>query len=117
MAIIQFDDEAAGITLKSLRPFTYYEYGEAFFGSYRGMRYRVAREPLKNIHFTAPDKIGEATLRVSVWPQPYSYAATDPSRMTSVDFPFTPEGLIEAAGWLNRQYDEHKADWPSADYS
>jgi len=117
MSIIQFDDEDAGITSKSLRPFTYYEYGEAHFGSYRGMRYRVAREPLQQIHFTPPEKRSPATLRVTVWPQPWSYAAVDPSLKTDKDFPFTQDGLLEAAAWLNQIYEENKADWPVTDYS
>ena len=34
----------------------HYEYGEAFFGSYKGMRYRLAREPLENVKFVPVDK-------------------------------------------------------------
>ena len=39
------------IELKDFFAFTHYEYGEAYFGSYKGMRYRLAREPLENVFF------------------------------------------------------------------
>ena len=40
----------------------HYEYGEAYFGSYKGMRYRLAREPLENVKFVPVDQRGPATL-------------------------------------------------------
>ena len=55
----------------------HYEYGEAYFGSYKGMRYRLAREPLENVKFVPVDQRGPATLMATVWPEPYSYAKTD----------------------------------------
>ena len=36
----------------------FYEYGQCFTGSDTGMRYRIAREPLENVHFTPMDKRG-----------------------------------------------------------
>ncbi|MBF1250492.1 MAG: hypothetical protein HXM41_08930, partial [Lachnospiraceae bacterium] len=43
----------------------FYEYGQCFTGSDTGMRYRIAREPLENVHFTPMDKRGEAHLKVT----------------------------------------------------
>ena len=77
----------------------HYEYGEAFFGSYKGMRYRLAREPLENVKFTPPDKRGPATLLATVWPEPYSYSQ---------------EGLEKAVEWFNKQYEERIALWTNA---
>lgn len=89
------------ISREELFPFVHYEYGEAYYGSRSGWRFRIAREPLKNVHFTPPDKRGEASLRAVVWPEPYSYAATEDTLKTVRDFPFTQEGMEQAADWLN----------------
>lgn len=86
-----------------LFPFVHYEYGEAYYGSCGGMRYRIAREPLENVHFTPPDRRGEASLRAVVWPGPYGYSATEEEKKTVRDFPFSEEGMIAAAAWLNDQ--------------
>ena len=40
------------ISREELFPFVHYEYGEAYYGSCKGLRYRIAREPLQNVHFT-----------------------------------------------------------------
>ena len=42
----------------------YYEYGEAFTGSYKGLRYRIAVEPQKNYRWIPPEKREEHTLRL-----------------------------------------------------
>ena len=81
----------------------HYEYGEAFYGSCGPMRYRVAREPLKNVRYTPVDKRGPATLRATVWPGPLSYGAADPATMRDRDFDFSAEGLHEAWCWLEEE--------------
>ena len=81
----------------------FYEYGEAYLGSCDGTRYRFAMEPLKNVHFTPPDKRDPAVLRATVWPEPLSYGAADPETMISKEFEFSEKGLEEAVVWLNNQ--------------
>lgn len=81
----------------------FYEYGEAYLGSCDGTRYRVAMEPLKNVHYTPPDKRDPAVLRATVWPEPLSYGAADPETMISKEFEFSQKGLEEAVVWLNKQ--------------
>lgn len=98
----------SGIDPEALYSITYYEYGEAYYGSCGPIRFRVAREPLINVHFTAPDKRGECSLRAAVWPGPFSWAATPDEEKEYRDFPFTEEGLSEAAAWLNDML--HKAE-------
>jgi hypothetical protein len=83
----------------------HYEYGEAFFGSYKGMRYRLAREPLENVKFVPVDKRGPATLMATVWPEPYSYGMTDKKLMTSENFEVSQEGFEAAVKWINDQYE------------
>lgn len=89
------------LTAKDLFPIEHYEYGEAYFGSLCGMRFRVARDPLESVHSTAPEERGACTLRVSVWPEPDSYRTAPQETITSKDFPFTQAGLEAAAAWLN----------------
>ena len=89
----------------------HYEYGEAFFGSYKGMRYRLARDPLENVKFVPVDKRGPATLMATVWPEPYAYGMTDDSLKTSENFEVSQEGLESAVAWINQQYESRKNEW------
>ncbi len=91
---------------------THYEYGEAYYGSYQGMRFRVAREPLENVHFTPVDKRGEASLRVVIWPEPEGYAAVPEEKKIIRDFPVTEEGLQQIVAYLNEFHDSHPEMWP-----
>lgn len=95
------------LSSKDLFPIVHYEYGEAYFGSLSGMRFRVAREPLVNVHYKAPDERGECMLRASAWPEPDSYRTAPPEHILTKDFPFTQEGLETAAAWLNEIHDSH----------
>lgn len=97
---------------KDLFSLTHYEYGEAYYGSDRGMRFRVAREPLENVRFTPPDKRGEASLRVTIWPEPYCCKAAPEESKVSRDFPVTEEGLRQIVEYLNEYHDSHPELWP-----
>ena len=99
------------IELKSFFPLSHYEYGEAYFGSYKGMRYRLAREPLENVKFTPLDKRGPDTLMATVWPEPNSYAHTDDSLKTTENFEVSQEGLEKAVQWINDQYTSRESEW------
>ncbi len=99
------------IELTSFFPLSHYEYGEAYCGSYKGMRYRLAREPLENVKFTPLDKRGPATLMATVWPEPNSYAHTDDSLKTTENFEVSQEGLEKAVQWINDQYTSRESEW------
>ncbi len=101
------------VAREDLFSLTHYEYGEAYYGSDRGMRFRVAREPLANVHFTPPDKRGEASLRVTIWPEPDNYRTAPPDKTTVKDFPVTEEGLAEVVDYLNAFRDGHPELWPA----
>ena len=90
---------------KDLFAITHYEYGEAYFGSLGAMRFRVAREPLADVHNTTPEARGAAALRADLWPDPDSFRTAPRESKISADFPFTQEGLEQAADWLNRMYE------------
>ena len=117
MALIWWDDGSQGILKRELFSLGHYEYGEAFFGSYRGMRYRVAREPLENVHFTPPDKRAPAVIRVSIWPEPYAYAKAPKEQIVTKDFDYdqtNPDDdvLDKVTAYLNEYWKSHAADWP-----
>ena len=99
------------IEVSSFFNLSHYEYGEAYFGSHKGMRYRLAREPLENVKFTPVDQRGSATLMATVWPEPNAYGKTDPSLMTSEHFEISQEGLEEAVKWINDQYTSRLGEW------
>ena len=99
------------IELSSFFNLSHYEYGEAYFGSHKGMRYRLAREPLENVKFTPVDQRGPATLMATVWSEPNAYGKTDPSLMTSENFEVSQEGLEEAVKWINDQYTSRIGEW------
>ena len=83
--------------------FPHYEYGEAYYGSSGEYRFRLARDPLENVHYTPPDKRGESCLLAEVWKGPLGYAASAPEERTAARFGFSEEGFEEAVRWLNGQ--------------
>ena len=91
------------IAREDLFPFVHYEYGEAYFGSCGKMRFRIARQPLQNVHYTPPEKRGEASLLVTIWQGPFGYAATEDGQKTDKTFPFSEEGMQQAADWLDER--------------
>ncbi len=90
--------------------FNHYLYGEAYYGSYDGMRFRLGREPLKNVFFSpkeewAKDGENDAFFLASVWPEPWSYEKRDPESTREERFPFSEEGLDKAVEWITAQKD------------
>jgi hypothetical protein len=84
----------------------YFEYGQAFYGSYKGMRFRVAREPMEEVWFLPAEKKAEGKLVATVWPEPYGYDATPEDKKKVSEFPFTDEGKLLMTGWLNDMYEQ-----------
>lgn len=72
----------------------YYNYGERYYGSYKGLRYAIERIGDK------PD----FQLRVTNWPEPYGFEHTPDDKKTVQEFPFTEEGYDSAITWLNVEY-------------
>lgn len=90
---------------KDLYGIKHYLYGEAYYGSDRGMRFRLAREPLNNvIYLSEEDRLADdPRLRAEVWFGQLSYEKTPKEEITSKDFEFSGEGYKEAVLWLNDQ--------------
>lgn len=63
---------------------------EDYFGSHRGMRFRLAKE-------------GDE-LQATVYPEPYSWDATPQEQKESGTFPLSEEGIRQAVEWLNQMY-------------
>lgn len=61
-----------------------------FSGSYQGMRYLLEKH--------------EEALRAIIWPEPYSFAATEEEKKHSKEFSFDTDGLSQAVAWLNEEY-------------
>lgn len=74
---------------------------EEYTGSIDGMRYMLRKKVE-----------GEETkLEVTIWPEPFGYAATPEKKKQRMEFGFHEEGLEEAVDWMNAQYEGQKALW------
>jgi len=74
---------------------------EELSGSMEGMRYM-----LKKASGEEGDK-----LQTFIWPGPLNFAKTPEEKKTVMEFPFTTEGVEQAADWLNEQYLQNKSVW------
>ena len=90
---------------------TWYEHAQPYFGSHRGMRFRIARDPMEDVALVPADKKGDAEFEVIIWPEPFSFEATAEDKKTSQKFPFTTEGKEEMIAWLNEQYENRLEEW------
>ena len=80
----------------------YYHCGQAFTGSYRGMRYRIAREPLEDVRFKKNEEKFNAKLKLSVWDEPYAYDHTDKEAIKDEYFEYSSGGLKEIVAYLRK---------------
>lgn len=74
---------------------------EEYTASMSGMRYMLRKK-------TAGE---ETRLEVIIWPEPYCYAKTPEEKKQRKEFDFSPQGVEEAADWLNEQYSQQKPLW------
>ncbi|MBT9776214.1 GNAT family acetyltransferase [Clostridium sp. MCC353] len=78
------------INRSDLVPINYYK-KEPFYGSYKGMRYRVIKS--------------DDVLLATVWPEPYNFESTADEKKKSSEFEFTQNGVDQAYQWLDEQYE------------
>lgn len=103
------------ITENDIMPLNYFK-KEPFSGSDRGMRYRIEKSevetkiPKLNEDGTEaePEIKVDKYLKVTVWPQPFSYECTEEELMESISFPFNEEGRAQVLPWLNESYERRK---------
>lgn len=89
---------------KDFYKFIYFEYGEADYGSYKGMRYRVGAQPLKKLFGKKPEEREGAKIRAYAWKEPFSFATEEDKDYE--DFDFSDEGVDEAIKWLNAEWEK-----------
>lgn len=90
---------------------TWYEHAQPYFGSHRGMRFRIARDPMDDVALAPVDKKGDADFVAIIWPEPYCFEATPEEKKTTNRFPFTMEGKEQMVAWLNEQYQTRFDEW------
>lgn len=90
---------------------TWYEHAQPYLGSHRGMRYRIARDPMEDVALKPADKKGDAEFEIIIWPEPYCFEDTAQEKKTTEKFPFTEEGKAAMISWLNEQYVNRFEEW------
>lgn len=88
------------IDKETFHPLNYIKKDE-YSGSMDGMRYM-----LKKVKVDEEDKI-----RVTIWPEPLGFHKTPEEKKQWIDVQLTPEGVEQAADWLNEQYEAQKDRW------
>lgn len=81
----------------------HYDYGEAYYGSDNGKRFRIAREPLENVIFKSIKEREEQNpkLVAQVWYGKMGFDKTPESEITKREFEYSDEGYSEMIRWLN----------------
>lgn len=94
------------ISRSDIFTFKYFEYGEIFHGSYRGMRYQLGREPLETVWFMPKEKKEEGTIKACIWPEPLSFECTEEEKKKYKEFEFSEAGVNQAVDWFNQVWEE-----------
>ena len=105
------EEREQGITADNTFQLTYYDYGQPFYGSYRGMRYRIARDPSLNVYGKSKEIKEDGKLIAIVWPGPEAFEFAKEEDKTTAEFPYTEEGKEAAVQWLNEQYQQQIEHW------
>lgn len=74
---------------------------DEYTASMDGMRYMLKKK----------EKEEGSVLEVIIWPEPYCYTKTPEEKKQRTEFPFSAEGVEQAADWLNEQYLQQKPLW------
>ena len=72
----------------------FYKY-EPFSGSDSGIRYRVEKYQ--------ESEDSDKQLKVTIWPEPFSFENTPDDKKTSRLFDFSEDGLVNCAEWINEE--------------
>ena len=92
--------------------YNFFQYGQKFKGSIRGMNYHIGRFPLENVFFNNdPHKNDDAQFEVVIWRGPLGFEATPEDRKIVQYFPFTDEGRTMAIDYINAKYEEQPEFW------
>lgn len=80
-----------------------------FYGSFKGMRYRLSKG-------TDKDERKTPIIEVWIWPEPYNFIKTPGEEKEYTSFPLTEEGKEEAVLWLNEKYRLEKKKWENTGF-
>ena len=72
-------------------------------GSCKGMRFRM--EKFEKEGADAP------ILRVSVWPEPYSFDCTPEEEKEFLECSFDADGIAKGVDWINERYESELPRW------
>lgn len=97
------------IERKDIFTFKYFEYGQIFHGSYRGMRYCMGREPLEKCWNKSEEEKQQGKIKVCVWPEPFSFEKTSEDKKVYTEYPFGENGVREAIDYLNEVWERDYA--------
>lgn len=75
-----------------------------FTGSCQGMRYRLEKVAAEDAD----------ALLATIWEGPYCYDMTTEEQRETCQFPFTEEGICQAADWLNEKWVSQEERWRKA---
>lgn len=90
---------------------TWYEHAQPYFGSHRGMRFRIARNPMEDVSLKPADKKGDALFEAIIWPEPFCFDDTPEEQKVTKTFPFDMDGKEQMIAWLNEQYEDRIDEW------
>ncbi len=86
---------------------SFFNYGEAFYGSIGNLRYRVARLPFEDVRYDRnPDKNKDAHLELITWKGPLNFTKTTEEKIHK-EFAFSEEGLEEIVAYLNEEFPKY----------
>ena len=90
------------LQLKDFMPVNFLK-KEKYTGSCKGMRFRM--EKFEKAGADAP------ILRVSVWPEPYSFDCSPEEEIDFLDCSFDADGIAKGVDWINEQYESGFPRW------
>ncbi len=90
---------------------TWYEHAQPYFGSHRGMRFRIARNPMDDVSLKPAEEKGDAVFEAIIWPEPFSFDNTPEEQKMMNTFPFDLAGKEQMVAWLNQMYEERYDEW------
>ena len=88
----------------------YYWHGFAYTGSFKGMRFRIHRDPMIDLYKKENEQFQydpNARIVAHVYPDERCFEKTDPRFISSVRYPFTDEGLEMVRAWVNLNYEDY----------
>ena len=91
------------ISSEDILSLNFYNYGNPFTGSCRGMRYRIIKQ--KEAKDEEGNILKEEGLLAAIWPEPFAYEKTAEELKTTKLFPLTEEGKEQVVEWLNTSWE------------